>query len=100
MSDTEERYEGAAGGHEYKADMDKAVLFCQVLITLPVEKMANHLEHVHAVAPILDPTAYRNGMDNLEQQAAVVRALGAALRELRREKKLYAAFVAASSKGV
>lgn len=98
MSEDAERYKGEAGGHEYKSDMDKAVLFCQVLVSIPVEKMANHLAHVHAVAPILDPTAYRNGMENLEQQAAVVRALRAALRELRQDKTLYAALVAAAER--
>lgn len=93
MADVE-TYEGAAGAVEYKADMDRAVIALQFLAGLPVDKMAHHLQHVHSVAPFLDPTAYLRGMDNLEEQQAVVRAVQAAIRELRKAPRLWELFQA------
>ena len=44
-------------------------------IDIPVTEMLQHIGHIHTVAPMLDPTAYRDGMGNLDEQEALLRGL-------------------------
>lgn len=60
---------------DYVAKMDRLCLLAGLLKDEPIVEMLNHIEHLHAVAPILDPTAYRDGMKNLDDQRDLLEAL-------------------------
>ena len=48
-----------------------------LVVDIPVTEMLQQVTRMHTIAPILDPTAYRNGMRNLEEQEALLRGLAA-----------------------
>lgn len=61
-------------GESYTEVMDRLMLLAQVLADNAddINQCLNHITHVHSIAPILDPTAYRNGMGNLDDQASLL----------------------------
>ncbi len=71
-------------GHEYTAHLAQIQMMIILVADIPVVEMQNHLIHIHSVAPILDPTAYRAGMGNLEDQAEVLRGLAPFVRVARK----------------
>ena len=97
MSDENGTYQGEAGSLEYRMHMDEATMTVKLLYSLPLGQMARHIERCHAVGPMLDPTAYRDGMRNLEEQEAVVSALLAARKVIEKNPRLAAAFTAATA---
>ena len=42
----------------YCHELGKAHLIANILTEMPLEQMLEQIAHAHAVAPILDPTAY------------------------------------------
>lgn len=55
--------------------MDRLVLLAGMLRDEPLEEMLRHLHHVDSIGPILDPTAYRKGMRNIDPQRKLLNAL-------------------------
>ena len=74
-------------GHEYLAHMAQVVALAQCVEDIPVTDMLQHIGHLHTVAPILDPTSYRNGMGNLEQQEKILRGLSPFVNAVRAIKQ-------------
>lgn len=75
-------------GHEYLAHLTQVGLLATCVEDIPVTDMLQHIGHLHTVAPILDPTAYRDGMGNLEQQEKLLRGLATfvkAVQEIKAE---------------
>lgn len=68
---------------EYAACQSLVLVLARKLEELPLAPMLERIARAHAVAPILDPTLYRRGVDNLEQITSIVRALRRAQDECR-----------------
>jgi hypothetical protein len=64
----------------YVAAMQQATLLAELLVMNAAEfrDALAHVDHTHALGPILDPTAYRNGMRNLDEAAGLLAPLCAA----------------------
>lgn len=80
---------------EYRQAMEKLVHIAKLIAQVDVEPIRHTIERTHAVAPIVDPTAYARSMKDLEQQSVVVAAIAAAQRELQRDPALHAMLQAA-----
>lgn len=55
-----------------KEQMNRLVLLVQLLGDIPVQELLENLNHAHSVMPIVDPTAYRDGMGNLSWQEKIL----------------------------
>lgn len=77
---------------DYRPTMNRLSMLAGLLHDEPLTEMLNHIEHVHAVAPILDPTSYQRGMGNLDDQrdllAALVRVQSVVRRLAKRDGKI------------
>jgi hypothetical protein len=64
----------------YVIAMAQATLIAELLVMNAAEFRAalDHVEDTHALGPILDPTAYRNGLRNLDEAAGLLAPLCAA----------------------
>ena len=71
-------------GLEYRGHFAQIQMMIILVADIPIVEMQNHITHVHSIAPILDPTAYRAGMGNLEDQAEVLRGLAPFVRVARK----------------
>lgn len=60
---------------DWRPTMDRLCMLAGLLRDEPIAEMIQAIDHLHAIAPILDPTAYRDGMNNLEAQTKLLRAL-------------------------
>ena len=90
LADINEREEAAdSAPFDYRATMDRVSLFTGMLADMAGEiaQALNMITHVHSVAPILDPTAYRKGMGNLEDAAAILHPLHTAAVALRKARR-------------
>jgi len=67
---------------EYSGEMTRMSVMIPLILQCKPADCLNYINHVHSIGPILDPTAYRKGMDNLDVAAHVCRAILAAQREL------------------
>lgn len=65
----------------YAAAQTQLLLFVRLLQDLPLEAMQEAITHAHSVAPIIDPTLYGRGMDNLWEIERLVGALQRAQQE-------------------
>lgn len=73
MGDAEQR-------EKYEQGMSALATLCQFLELIDLEWCAATISHAHAVGPILMPTEYRDGLQNLRDQAKLIEAA----RELQR----------------
>lgn len=46
-----------------------------LIARFPAEKMLEGISRTHAVAPMLDPTLYRSGMNAVERDTIIIRGL-------------------------
>ena len=69
---------------EYTAKADFLILLATVLADAAsqAEDCLSTIGHAHSVGPVVDPTAYRNGMRNLREQEELFRPLLACARQL------------------
>lgn len=63
-----------SGEEEYVAEMSQLVMICRLVLRIDFAGLENTISKAHTVGPILDPTAYRDGMRNLKDQEQIVRA--------------------------
>jgi hypothetical protein len=75
---------------EYKALMDQAVAALQEVMRVDAQRIAASINHVHSFGAILDPTAYRNGMSNLDDQQVIAQAILAAQKVVLKSDRLTA----------
>ena len=68
---------------EYTEAMNRACLVARAVMDIPAGELSQVISRSHAIGPILDPTRYRAGMKNLENQQVIVDAILAAQRRLR-----------------
>ena len=61
--------------HQYMAHLTQVTALASCVEDIPVSDMLQHITWIHTVGPILDPTAYRNRMGNLDQQERLLRSL-------------------------
>lgn len=61
----------------YESSMRQAGMLAQLLVSSieQLDFVLTTVDRAHAVAPMLDPTAYRNGMGNLDDAQALVAPL-------------------------
>ena len=71
----------------YLAEWARIQPLILLVADIPVTEMLQQIGHIHTVAPILDPTAYRNGMGNLEEQEALLRGLAPFVKAARRVRE-------------
>ena len=67
---------------DYKALVDGAVAALRAIMRVDADRIRDNVNHAHSVGAILDPTRYRAGMDSLDDQATIARAVRAAQREV------------------
>jgi hypothetical protein len=72
----------ALSREEYEATQSQLLLFAGLLRELPLAAFLEAIGHAHAVAPILDPTLYMRGMDNLTAIEQIADALHVAQRKI------------------
>lgn len=61
---------------EYTDTLDVVTGLVRSLLLIPADRMLTTLARIETVAPILDPTAYRNGgMINLDDQRRLIQAV-------------------------
>ena len=60
---------------EIRATQTKIGLIAQVVITLPLEEMAQEIERADSVGAILDPTAWMNSADAMRQWKQLITPL-------------------------
>lgn len=78
---------------EYKTTQDTIIILYQMLAVydLDLDGFLERINYADAVAPILDPTAYMRGVDNMHQIKAMALALKPAVelvKQLRLERNL------------
>jgi hypothetical protein len=74
------------GGEEfdYAYELQRMGFVMQLAQTIRIDECESHLSRVHAIGPIQDPTAYRDGMQNLEDQGRMIRAFRPLVEESRK----------------
>lgn len=82
---------------EFVPEMERMKLLLPLIWKAKAGECLRYIGTCHTIGPILDPTRYRDGMNNLERSAAVCRAILAAQRELGRDPVLGAALSAATA---
>lgn len=99
-------------GESYEDVMNRLILLAQVLADNAddINQCLSHITRVHSIAPILDPTAYRNGMGNLDDQASLLAPMAKAanvvapiverLRQKARDKAASATLASANAGGI
>ena len=62
---------------DYKAEVDRMLLFCSVVADIPAAQILETIHRTHSVGAILDPTAYRDRLfdGSLDAVAAIARAV-------------------------
>lgn len=60
--------------YDYKAEFDKIGLIARVASEIDVDRIQDVISRAHSIGPILDPTAYMRGMQNLEDQQELLTA--------------------------
>lgn len=68
---------------QYPALLDQLVAFVRPLMLLPLQEMAAANERMQALGPILTPTAYQRGAQNLTDQRRLIEAAAALQRVVR-----------------
>ena len=63
-----------ASTEEFRAEWQKLGTICQALGAVDLEKLRRTVEQAETVMPILDPSAYRAGSNNLANQRRVLEA--------------------------
>lgn len=71
----------------YKATMTRLAMLASTLEDEPIAEMLRDLERVDAVGPVLAPTAYRDGMDNVRSQRELLTALREVQKVVRRQRE-------------
>ena len=66
--------ETEAAGRDYELQMDLLATAAKIVMHLDLDWLAETVVRAHTVTPILDPTAYRDGMGNLRDQERLIRA--------------------------
>ena len=66
--------EDATPEDRYEAEMNVLVSMARMILILDLDWMLATVERAHTTMPILDPTAYRDGMGNLRDQEKILRA--------------------------
>lgn len=64
--------------------MNRLCMLAGLLKDEPIQDLLDNIERAHALGPILDPTAYQRGMDNLTDQRDLLSALLEVQRVVRR----------------
>lgn len=65
-----------AGVLDVVGRMNTVMLGVKYFVNLePVQDLIDNIERTHAIGPFMDPTAYRDGLDNLRWQTEVLRAV-------------------------
>jgi len=59
---------------EYTMHMGLLCSQARIISQLPLEEMLRIIDKADAVGPVIDPTAYRSGMDGLREQRKLVEA--------------------------
>lgn len=59
----------------YQATMDRLAMLAGLLEDEPIAEMLRDLDRVDTIGPILDPTGYREGMRNVQEQRELLSAL-------------------------
>jgi len=67
---------------EYQATLVTAYAYALSIRQLPLDEMLAAIEHAHAFGPIVDPTAYRDNVEKMQQDQKVIAALAEAKRKL------------------
>lgn len=73
---------------EFTEEMSRAILLCDLLLELPVDELAAVISQAHAVMPIVDPTAYRAGLENLSDQQTILKAIRRAQQTLKEDPRV------------
>lgn len=68
---------------EIKGHLQKLGLVAQVAMTIPANAVLQEFSHYQAVGPMLDPTGYRDVMDNVSKNERGMRALAAFQKEIK-----------------
>jgi hypothetical protein len=66
--------EDATPEDRYEAEMNVLASMARMVLILDLDWMLETVQRAHAVSPILDPTAYREGLGNLRDQEKILRA--------------------------
>lgn len=67
---------------KYQVQMNAVVSICRAVRKLDVDWMLATIERAHAVSPIVEPTAYRDGVENLRDQERILRHVKALKDEM------------------
>jgi len=76
---------------DFKMTWDLILTVCRTAQLVSIEDVETLLEtanRAHSIMPILDPTAYRNGMGNLKEQAIIGKAFLGLLQAIDKVKQL------------
>lgn len=68
---------------DFKAEFDRLMLMVPVAAMVDTEFLQRTISIAHSAGPILDPTAYRGGMGNLEDQQRLLNAFAKFGKECR-----------------
>lgn len=60
---------------EFELVRQQVIVFAQLVADLPLSAYVREVDRIDAIGPILDPTLYRNGQDQMHEIADLVRAL-------------------------
>lgn len=83
--------DGPEQAARYKQQMDLLVLAARIVGDADLEWLQKTVERAHSVVPVLDPTAYRNGLEELKTQERFLKAarpLWEEVRKMREEASL------------
>ena len=71
---------------DYAVTMDRVTMCASLLADMleDLERASATISQAHTLGPILDPTAYRRGMKNLDDSAALLGPMLTAARQARR----------------
>lgn len=61
-------------GEEYQEYLNRLSLAGQLIADVPIAELLNTISHCDTIGPIVDPTAWMRGADNLRDQEDLVRA--------------------------
>lgn len=75
---------------DYAKALRQAHAHIQLLLRLPLREMLHAIAHAEAVGPMVDPTLYREKMDDLQVDKRVIEALYKATTQLARDVPEYA----------
>lgn len=73
---------------EYTEEMDKAVDAVRRVMALDLDLLRSTPSRSHSLGLILDPTGYRNGGQNLEDQGIVIGAVEACQARVRKSDRV------------